>query len=256
MITSEIYFHTPYKILLENLSYATLERINCEIYVDGPALDDYKEKEIREINGVFKENSIKKIVHGPFMDLNAGSYDAEIRKLTQRRYLQALDFCKKIDGRNIVLHTGFHPIFYKHHKEDWLKNSAKTLQPVIKKALKCKVRICVENSIDDSPEMPISLIEEIGSMDVLACFDVAHYNVFTKMPILDCLAKYPPGSIGEIHLSDNKGDFDSHLALGEGNINFKEFFAKIKELKINPIITVEPHKIQDIPKIISYLESI
>lgn len=256
MDSREVYMHTPYRKLLENIAFIALNKINCEIYTDGDALDSYTKDEIKKLTEVFSGGKIKKIAHGPFMDLNAGSYDILVRQLTRKRCLQALEFCKKLGIDNLVLHTGFHPIFYRHHKKDWLGNAVATFLPVVKKAVDYRVRICIENSIDTSPEIPIALIEAIGSLNALACFDIAHYNVFSEKSILECLQEYNPGSIGEIHLSDNKGDFDSHLALGEGNINFREFFSNIKSLKIKPIITVEPHTIQDIPKSLKYLNSL
>lgn len=130
------------------------------------------------------------------------------------------------------------------------------MEPVVKMALKEKVRICIENSIDHSPEISIELVKKIGAFGVLACFDIAHCNVFTELPVMECFKQYPPEIIGEIHLSDNKGEFDDHLALGEGNINFREFFDEINRLKIKPLITVEPHSMQDIPKSANYLSAI
>lgn len=253
---SDIFVHVPYKILLDNLDKLCKLNINCEIYVSGESLDTHTPAEINRINSTFQELKLKKIMHGPFMDLNAGSFDSSVREITGLRLLKALDFCQELGSENIVLHTGFHPIFYAHHKERWLNFACDTFKPAVEKAARQKINICIENSIDTSPDVIVELIEKINAPNFSACFDVAHYNVFTKIPILECLKKYDPKKIREIHLSDNNGERDSHLALGEGKIDFPSFFHEVKKLRIEPIITVEPHTVEDIPKSIAYLEKV
>lgn len=105
MQTNDIYYHAPYRVLLENLEFVEFNKINCEIYLDAAAIQTHKNEEIKKINNMFKKSNIKKIAHGPFMDLNIGSSDPLARELAQKRYMQALSICKKLQAPNIVLHT-------------------------------------------------------------------------------------------------------------------------------------------------------
>jgi sugar phosphate isomerase/epimerase len=46
----------------------------------------------------------------------------------------------------------------------------------------------------------------------------------------------------ELHLHDNNGEEDTHLAVGKGNADFAGLFQIINEKGLSPTITLEPHK--------------
>lgn len=256
-ITKEkVYFHAPYRMLLADLSRVGEGGINCEIYVDGKALDTYTGAEIEKINSTFEKYGILKIVHGPFLGLNPGSRDPKLQELTLQRFIAAFEFCGKIKANHIVLHSGFEPIFYKDATDLFLRLSVPVWKEILKAAEKDNIVIALENSIEPTPEVVIGLLKELDCPRLEACFDAGHYNVFGQKGIWEALEEYPPGSIGELHLSDNKGDFDSHLALGDGNIDYKRFFREIEKRGREPILTSEPHSMADIEKNLKYLISL
>ena len=256
-ITKErVYFHAPYSMLLADLGRIGEKGINCEIYVDGNALDTHTDAEIEKINSTFEKYGTLKIAHGPFLGLNPGSRDPKIQELTLQRFISAFEFCKKIKTNHIVLHSGFDPIFYKNASDLFLELSIPVWKEVLKAAAKDKIVIALENSIDPTPEIVVGLLKELDSSHLEACFDAGHYNAFGQEGIWEALEEYPRDSIGELHLSDNNGDFDNHLALGEGNIDYKRFFREIEKRGREPILTSEPHSMADIEKNLKYLISL
>jgi sugar phosphate isomerase/epimerase len=71
--------------------------------------------------------------------------------------------------------------------------------------------------------------------------DIGHHHVFGKKPLkewVETLGK----KIMELHLHDNNGEEDTHLAIGKGNADFASLFQLIKENGLSPIITLEPHE--------------
>ena len=48
--------------------------------------------------------------------------------------------------------------------------------------------------------------------------------------------------IMELHLHDNNGEEDTHLAIGKGNADFAGLFQLIDEKGLSPTITLEPHE--------------
>ncbi|HOX09379.1 MAG TPA: sugar phosphate isomerase/epimerase family protein [Candidatus Omnitrophota bacterium] len=250
-----LYFHAPYRMLLSSLGWVADKGINCEIYADGSALDSYSAEEISRINNVFRESGLKKIVHGPFLDLNPGSWDEGIRDLTLKRFSQAFKFCRDIKAGHIVLHSGFDPIFYKDSSHVFLNFCLPIWEKAAAMAADGGITIAVENSIDNDPSVVVSIVREIGRPNFEACFDPGHYYAFAKMSPFDALKWYPDKSIGEIHLSDNKGDFDSHLPLGEGDLDFRGLIREVLKKGREPIITSEPHSKEDIERNLAYLIS-
>lgn len=253
VVKEKIYFHTPYRMLLAELNRIAEKRINCEIYADGNALDTYSDEETERINSTFEKYDILKIVHGPFSDLNPGSRDPKIRDLTLKRFISAFEFCDKLKTNHIVLHSGFNPVHYKDALDLFLRLSIPVWKKILMEASKKNIIIALENSIEPTPDIIISLLKELNSPNLEACFDVAHYNAFGEKGIWGALEEYPPDTIGELHLSDNKGDFDDHLALGEGNIDFKKLLREVGQKGREPILTTEPHSFEDIEKNLNYL---
>jgi sugar phosphate isomerase/epimerase len=45
----------------------------------------------------------------------------------------------------------------------------------------------------------------------------------------------------ELHIHDNNGRRDEHLPIGDGRIDFKEFFGLVARHSNDPIFTIEPH---------------
>jgi sugar phosphate isomerase/epimerase len=252
----KIFVHLPYRILLANLEKVARLGINVEIYVDGDALDSYTTKEIDLLNSAFAKCGLKKILHGPIYDLNPGSLDSHIHRTSQERINQAISLCEKLNADHIVFHHGFNHIYYKTHREKWLENSSAIWNPLVQYCLQKKINLAIENSLDPEPSIILELIEKINSPNFQACFDIGHFNAFGQKSPAEIFALYPPDHITEIHLSDNLGDFDSHLALGKGNIDFKGFFHLVDSRDIDPIITIEPHSLEDIQPCLDYLRKL
>ena len=253
-ITKEkVYFHVPYRILLSSLDWIGKIGVNCEIYANGEALDNHTAAETDRINDLFESRGMKKIIHGPFLDLNPGSMDSRIRDLTYERFMSAFGLCEKLRANHIVLHTGLDPIFYKDASDFFLDLSIPVWKEAIKAAGSKHITIAIENSIDPNPEVVVGLLKRLDSPVVEACFDAGHYYAFGKMSPFDALKWYPDGSIGELHLSDNKGDFDTHLPLGDGDLDFKGLLIEAWKKGREPIITSEPHCKEHIERNLKYL---
>jgi sugar phosphate isomerase/epimerase len=63
--------------------------------------------------------------------------------------------------------------------------------------------------------------------------------------------------VRQVHLHDNDGSRDSHLAPGRGIVDFSLLFAFLKARKSPPpIITLEPHREEDLEPCLAYLEAV
>ncbi len=241
-----LYFHVPYKTLMENLDFISQNLINCEIFFDSTALDECQKEDIGLINSTFEKYNLSKILHGPFMDLNLGSLDPVIREATYKRYEQTLELCRSLNANRVVLHSSFFPIYYDSYLKKWLKNAVSGWSRLLDKAREYGITVLIENSIDKSPKAILGLLDEIKDKNLKACFDFGHYYIFGEKNGLEYIREYPRESIGEVHLSDNNGKIDQHLGLGKGSLPIPSFFNILDELSIKPVITVEPHSIKDI----------
>jgi sugar phosphate isomerase/epimerase len=63
--------------------------------------------------------------------------------------------------------------------------------------------------------------------------------------------------IGQLHLHDNAGRQDDHLPLGGGAIDFPMLFKKLGAMRsVPPLITLEPHREDDLWPSVACLEKI
>ncbi|GEM_PF-937414 len=248
----KIYVHMPFFRLLSDPEKFCGFNVNCEIYFSSEALISLNDRQIKNINKLFDKGGIKRSIHAPFLDLNPAGNDNDVTQISLSRFKQCINACVKLKANRMVMHTHYQPIFYDAHKQKWLANAAKCWQPLASYAGAKGVAIATENSIEQSSWPALSLLKRVKGLK--ACFDVAHYNVFSPLGWEEELFKYPPRSVLEVHMSDNNGKSDEHLPLGEGNIDFKKFFNILRKRKMNPYITIEPHDDKGLVKGLRYIK--
>lgn len=210
---------------------------------------DYPKKKMTEVKKLTSDVDNLSI-HGPFMDLNAGSIDERVRNLTMYRYNQALNLCEFLGAKTVIFHTGYSPFSYDFIVDLWIENSIEAWNEIAKEASKIDINIHLENSYEDKPEVISQLLEKINAKNISFCFDVGHANVYSEENLdnwMYSLRDY----IKEVHLHDNDGKQDLHKPLGEGNIDFS-FLTKFKDIK--PRLTLEMMTLEDVSKSVKFLE--
>ncbi len=247
-----LYFHMPIHRLLDGLGDYLSLNVNCEICINADFLDNYKPREIERINRGFNERNILKRIHGPFMDICPGSPDKKVRGLSQERILSAIKLCSRLQCNDIVLHSHYDPVYHKRHFNDWFNFSKIVWDNVNAQAKKSNITVYIENSEDDTPEAIIAILKEYPLFK--ACFDLAHYTIFGACGWREILRRYPKGSIGEVHLSDNDRKEDLHLVLGKGSVDIEPFLEEIDAYEERPVIIVEPHSNEDLLMDIEYIK--
>jgi len=231
------------------------QRLNCSLYVGAHNfLDTVKQAEINKIKAFFTEHGLGLIIHGPFIDLNPGSLDEKIRKASLDRLTETIRVTKMLGSKHITFHNGYRAEPYRKYSKEWLKNGVETWKKVLEGAAKENIKLTVENAFDRDPSFLIELVKAVDSPNFNICFDGGHYNAFSDTPPLEAFDMLPPDKIGEIHLSDNDGSDDQHLPLGEGNIDLDGLFRKIEQLRVTPVITLEPKDFAGAKKSMAYLK--
>jgi sugar phosphate isomerase/epimerase len=101
----------------------------------------------------------------------------------------------------------------------------------------------LENTEEYAPTLQ-RVFDEIP--DINFCLDIGHANISAKENRSIKLINHFGKRLKHIHVSDNLGGdsegADLHLPIGEGNINFKPIFEKLKEINYSGNITLELYK--------------
>jgi sugar phosphate isomerase/epimerase len=240
----EPHVNVPFEDLDKYLHFIKEERLNLEIYFGSRVFDELKKEDIINLKDKLDYNP-ELSLHAPYMDLSPGAVDPKVREVTFKRFSDVLDFAEILRPKVVVFHSGYDKWKYDGRVDIWLEGSLRTWIPLNKKAEALGVKIAIENIFEDEPTNLKLLMEEVGSKNFGICFDTGHFNLFSKLLLTDWLEKIDPYII-EVHLHDNLKTRDLHLAIGEGNFNFRTLF---KELQGKDVVyTIEAHTVEGVRK--------
>lgn len=239
-----IHIHIPYPKLKDFFEMIRRRRYDLEIYFSAAVLDQIEREDLEKLLDQL-DWAPKLTVHAPFMDMNPGAVDPMVRSVTLVRFRQLLNVAAILKPRVAVFHAAYDRWRYSGRKDIWLENGLDTWSKVMDFSAKIGLRVAVENVFDEDPEALSLLIEKIADPDFGFCFDAGHFNLFSTVPMERWF-----GALGrhllEVHLHDNDGTADSHWAVGEGKIDFDQFFSLLKEQSPAPVFTIEAHDKDDV----------
>ncbi|MBU6997084.1 MAG: sugar phosphate isomerase/epimerase [Theionarchaea archaeon] len=188
--------------------------------------------------------------HAPFSDLNIMSLNRAILAESLSQISETVEIAATYNAEAVCIHPGHFSPLGMHFPEKVRAIQRESLSTLARAAEDQNVKLGVENM----PVFPIlscrtpqemgDLIRAVDSEYLGITFDMGHANTTgTVKQFLD-LKEY----MVLVHLHDNSGDEDSHLALGDGNTNL-DF---VKELKDKRLI-IEVNAYPDAVKSLQYL---
>lgn len=245
----------PFRMLDEGLLAKFMESgLNPEIGVDGMSLDGCDIGEFEAVSKKFQEKGRSITLHAPFLDLSAGSPDSFIRNATRKRLEQTLKLVPVFRPRAVICHSGWDHRRYLDSKPLWLDRSHKTWKWFAGEVKDCGSRMMLENVYERSPEEFLEVYGPLRESGVGFCLDTGHQAAFGEVPF-ESWVSLLGGEVGQLHLHDNHGTRDEHLAPGKGTVDFEMLFAKLPAmLPEPPIVTLEPHREVDLWQGIEYLK--
>jgi sugar phosphate isomerase/epimerase len=215
--------------------------MNPEIGIDADALDSTPDKEFRNIAEILKTHHRKITLHGPFMDLAPGGLDNMLLTATRKRLGRFFEISPVFEPLHVVFHTGYDPCHYRAHWNEWLANSVATWKSHVHLAERFGFKLLLENVYETSPDIHCAIFDSIPSEALGFCMDIGHHHVFGKSPLKEWVERLGE-KIMALHLHDNGGEEDSHLAIGKGNADFRGLFQLISERGLRPTVILEPHE--------------
>lgn len=246
----KLFVQVTYGDLLNKLWLITYFDVNCEIYLAPGLADRLDIQALAKIRDALDKKRISRRAHAPIYDPNK---DDVI--MFKESYLEAFKLCRPLGIESVVMHAEYEPSRWPSI-EAWLDDTRGVWEWIAEVAERDGLSVLLENHHESSARPIRAVLNSIKSDRLKACFDVGHFNAFGERDPTSFLGDYPPGSIAEIHLSDNRGDRDAHLALGRGDIDFMRFFAAVEAMNLDPAYTIEAKNIRGVLSGINYLKKI
>jgi len=253
-ITGRCFINAPFENLRNGMLELFLQnRLQPEIGLEGNCLWEVPDDEFRYTADVLKENGLACTLHAPFSDLAPGSLDTKIREITRKKLRRAFELIPVFQPRSIVCHLGYDEDKHSYKPEQWFKHAGETWQELLKIAEQNKTCVMFENTYETTPDIHYRLFTEINSRYLRLCLDTGHLMAYAGTSWQLWLDKLLPW-LGQLHLHDNAGRRDEHLAIGSGRFDFQELFHFLNSKNLSPLVTLEPHTEEDLWLSLEYIE--
>ena len=257
-ILDTLQVNAPFCHLMHGYQQPFLELgLNPEIGLDAIALEQFSRDDFKAIAAEHRNRGRIITLHGPFWDLSPGSPDEAIRAVTRRRFEQLLAHVHLFEPQTVVCHAGYDRKRYITMRGDWLKRSLDFWSWLADGLSTAGTRLMLENVYEHCPEDLEPLLDALAPQGVGFCLDLGHQSAFGRAPLAQWLAVLGR-HIGQLHLHDNNGETDQHLALGRGAIDFKPLWQWLaaQERPKRPVITIEPHTVDDFWGSLAYFREV
>lgn len=191
---------------------------------------DFKTTMLNEKTTAFLKEikDVKFTVHGPF-DVASRISDPsdDSRKLAIKTIKSSIDHAVDIGALAYVQHPGYKT--YSSDKNLWQLN-CESLVDIISYGNSRGIKVAIENMTPDKAFMSapseFEELSKINNIDLNIVFDTGHANIANKMD--EFIEKYVSKFL-MIHVTDNAGDKDLHLNVGEGNIDWMKLVKTLRQ---------------------------
>ena len=224
----------PYKKLVENDSFYIDRGLNPEIHFFWYDLDEPRFSDAEKLQKKLEEKKLRVTFHAPFIDLIMGHIDPLFKEAALKRLVSLKPFVEIFSPETVVVHGGYDPNRYDAKEEYWLEPARWFAERILK--LYPETKVVVENTYEWDPGPIVKLLDEF--QELFFCYDIAHAFIKGKVPLQDWLDALGDKTL-EVHLSDNNGEFDDHIPMGEGLVEFAHMFRFFKKRGKEPIYTIE-----------------
>lgn len=198
--------------------------------------------------------NIKYTFHSPISDINIASLNPSIRKGSIKEIFYSLETANELDIDTVVVHPGSFPFL----KFDFLDKIDEINRNSMLEIAEFASDLGVNTVFENMPNIKgftYNKLEDLNQFltdnDIGMCLDTGHANTMNYSPE----DMYIP-IVKHIHLNDNFSQNDDHLALGEGNIDFKSIIQNYESNNYDGIYVIEVNNKESILKSLKYLKAL
>lgn len=154
--------------------------------------------------------------------------------------LRWLAWCQQTGTTDLIVHGGSYV-----EQREGIARAKRVFESVLPAFERARVTMNLENhyaytyrGCNELFSEPWEFLEvlKLNSPSLKFCFDTGHGNMTkNSLDLIDTLAPW----LNYVHLADNRGVDDDHLAYGEGTVAWDAIFARLRALKFDGVMCVE-----------------
>lgn len=228
----------------------------CELILDPPEIfsDDVKQQFVEMCNSY----SIKKQIHGPFIDMGMCSHNKKISDASVESYIETVKICQEIDAQVLTVHPGLANFLINTIKGFNKRRLIEATNALLDSVKDYDITICMENMpFNTNILLNENEIEEffveMNRDDIFFTYDTSHF--WTCDGNVEKLWEKIHERIKNVHVVENSSkETDKHQGLGTGKINFKEIFDVIKKYDYKGALIIELSQAKELPDSIEFIK--
>ncbi|MHA2393813.1 MAG: sugar phosphate isomerase/epimerase family protein [Promethearchaeota archaeon] len=194
-------------------------------------------------------------IHAPWADTNLSADDDLIREWILKRIRASIRFTSDLDGHSLVIHPGWLTATDRFMKGRAWELNLRSIRWLLRYANEYGVDLLMENVPQSKPYLLVSVsdfemfYEEI-EFDLGMVLDIAHSHL--QGETLDFIYRFGE-KIQHVHVSDNHGESDEHLPIGDGSVDWQKTLGALEKIGYSGWVTVESY--WDIHRGLEYLQN-
>jgi sugar phosphate isomerase/epimerase len=228
-----------------------------ELVLDPPEI--FNSKNQQKYIDIINSYSIKKQIHGPFIDVNLCSHNYDISKASIESYCNTAKICKKVGAKIMTIHPGLANFLINSIREFNKMQLAQSVNSLLEFTYGMNITICIENMPKNcyimSDENNIEdIFSKIHQSNLFLTYDTSHF--YTCDGDVKKLWEKFHNKIKNIHLVDNfSKNSDTHPPLGTGKVNFGEIFEIIKSYNYTGALIIELSSSKELNKSLEFIHN-
>jgi len=194
--------------------------------------------EAERFGRLIRERSLSVFTHGPYLGLDIASLNAHLARHSRECLERGLEVTAALGGRLMVMHTNYSPFYSRGGLREWLGNWSVRMPAVLAAGRELGVAVAVENAWEESPRVLEHLVDLLRPGGAGVCLDVGHVTAFSRLSI-ERWWETLGDRVAALHLHDNDGLSDDHLAPGTGIVDFPALVRLLRGRRELPLMTFE-----------------
>lgn len=195
-------------------------------------------RELEELERELRERKISAFCHLPFHGLHLSCPDPRVMEYSREVLMEGLEIGTILGCKVAILHSGFSNHVRPVHIETWKERLVTSLKDLSTQAEDEEIVLAIENAYEPDATVLKEVIDAVGSPWLKFCVDLGHAACFSRMAPEEWIYEFKDHLIS-IHVHDNEGMEDEHLACGQGVVGYDVVAQALKETGVSCNITLE-----------------
>ena len=229
-------------VLAEIATFASLGFDYLELAMDPPMAHHSKiAKHRKEIVRALVANGLGLVCHLPTF-VSTGDLTASIRQASIQEMERSMEVAADLGAEKVVLHPSMAGGMGAFVLDTVKAYAIDFIYKMAQNARELGVTVCLENMMPGNrigvePDDFEEILERVP--DLKLTLDTGHANIGDRRGrrlknLMDRFAD----RIGHVHISDNSGKRDDHLAVGQGTVRFADVVRRLKLMGYDETITL------------------